>query len=75
MGHRGSKIGFDGIIGTDFDLKIIFPPSIRVRNVTFDRFLKIFGHFQNKKNQINVKNVIFSKPTKKRSEPVKKSKY
>ena len=43
MGHRGSTIGFDGIIGTEFDLKITFPPSIRVRNVTFDRFLKIFG--------------------------------
>ena len=42
MGHRGSKIGFDGIISTEFDLKITFPPSIRVRNVTFDRFLKIF---------------------------------
>ena len=42
MGHRGSKIDFNRIIGTDFDLKITFPTSIRVRNITFDRFLKIF---------------------------------
>ena len=66
MGHRGSKIGFDGIIGTDFDLKIIFPRSIRVRNVTFDRFLKIF--------EKKLENLFFSKSSKNHYEPVKNSK-
>ena len=52
MGHRASKINFNRIIGTDFDLKITFPMSIRVRNVTFDRFLKIFGYFLNFKKML-----------------------
>ena len=71
MGHRGSKIDFNRIIGTDFDLKITFPTSIRVRNITFDRFLKIFTKNREKKNG---ENMIFSKSPKNCFEPVKKSK-
>ena len=40
IGPRGTKIDYKGIILTDFDMKITFPTSIRVRNLIFDRFLK-----------------------------------
>ena len=59
MGHRGSKIDFNRIIGTDFDLKITFPTSIRVRNITFYRCLKIFEKAQ-KTNKQKVKTKTFS---------------
>ena len=42
MGHHGLKIDFSGIILGGFDPKITTPMSIRVRNLTFDQFLKIF---------------------------------
>ena len=51
MGHRGSKIGFSGINRDGFFMKITFPRSVCVRNITFDRFLKIF-----EKNRKNVEN-------------------
>ena len=41
MGPRGSKIDYDGTIRTVFDLKITFPTCVRVKNITFDQFLKI----------------------------------
>ena len=41
IGHRGSKIGFSGINRDGFLMKITFPRSVCVRNVTLDRFLKI----------------------------------
>ena len=69
MGHRGSKIGFSGINRDGFFMKITFPRSVCVKNITFDRFLKIF-----EKSLKNVKNYIFSKSSKNRSEPVKNSK-
>ena len=50
-------------------MKIMFQMSICVRNVTFDRFLKIF------KKTKNVENCIVSKSSKNHFEPVKKSKY
>ena len=43
---RGSKIDYDGTIRTVFDLKITFPTCVRVKNITFDQFLKIFTKFQ-----------------------------
>ena len=69
MGHRASKIGFSGINRDGFFMKITFPRSVCVRNITFDRFLKIF-----KKNKKCQKNIIFLKSSKNHSEPVKKSK-
>ena len=42
IGPRGLKIDYNGIIRTVFDPKITFPTCVRVKNVTFDRFLKIF---------------------------------
>ena len=42
MGHRGSKIGFSGINLDCFFMKITFPRSVCVKNITFDWFLKIF---------------------------------
>ena len=41
MGHRGSKIGFSGINRDGFFMKITFPMSVCVKNITFDQFLKI----------------------------------
>ena len=46
MGHRGSKIGFSGINRDGFFMKITFPSSVCVKNITFDRFLKIFEKYQ-----------------------------
>ena len=46
MGHRGSKIGFSGINRDGFFMKITFPRSVCVKNITFDRFLKIFVFFK-----------------------------
>ena len=66
MGRRGSKIGFSGINRDGFFMKITFPMSVCVKNITFDRFLKIFKK--------SVKTCIFSKSSKNRSEPVKNSK-
>ena len=63
MGPRASKIQDHGIILTDFDPKITFPTSIRVRNVTFDRFLKIFG--KKSKNRRKNRKIIFFKISKK----------
>ena len=54
MGPRGSKIDYDGTIRTVFDLKITFPTCVRVKNITFDQFLKIFTNFQK-----NVEKMIF----------------
>ena len=42
MGHHGSKIDFSGIILGGFDPKITIPMQIRVGNLTFEQFLKIF---------------------------------
>ena len=72
MGRCGSKIVFSGINRDGFFMKITFPRSDRVRNVTFDRFLKIFE--QNEHSQKHLEKMIFLKPPKNRSEPVKKSK-
>ena len=47
-----------GIILTDFDMKITFPTPIGVRNVTFDRFLKISGKNQKKSKKCR-KNSFF----------------
>ena len=58
MGSRTSKIDFSDFILDGFDPKITFPPSIRVRNITFDRFLKIFGNYEHFKK--NVEKMIFS---------------
>ena len=46
MGPRGSKIDYDGTIRTVFDLKITFPTCVRVKNITFDQFLKIFANYR-----------------------------
>ena len=46
MGRRASKIDFDRIILHGFGTKITFLMSIRTRNHTFDRFLKIFENFE-----------------------------
>ena len=70
MGHHGSKIDFSGIILGGFDPKITIPMQIRVRNLTFEQFLKIFKKMEN-----DEKKHVFSKPPENRSEPVKKSKY
>ena len=66
MGHHGSKIDFSGIILGGFDPKITIPMPIRVRNLTFDQFLKIF------RKQKITKKCFFSKSHENRSEPVKK---
>ena len=72
MGHRGSKIGFSGTNLDGFFMKITFSKSVCVRNVTFDRFLKIFKKSEIFKNMST--KLIFLKSSKNRSEPVKKSK-
>ena len=54
MGHHGSKIDFSGIILGGFDPKITIPMPIRVRNLTFEQFWKIF-----RKNTKMTKNVFF----------------
>ena len=36
IGHRGSKIGFSGINRDGFHMKITFPRSVCVKNITFD---------------------------------------
>ena len=45
MGPHASKMDLDGIILGGFDPKITILMSISVRNLTFDRFLKIFEKF------------------------------
>ena len=45
IGPRASKIDLNGIILGGFDPKITILMSISVRNLTFDRFLKIFEKF------------------------------
>ena len=55
MGRRGSKIGFSGINLDGFFMKITFSRSVCVRNVTFDRFLKIFkkiGNFRKREEKM-----------------------
>ena len=47
MGHRGLKIGSSGINRDGFFMKITFPRSVCVKNITFDRFLKIFDKLEN----------------------------
>ena len=58
MGSCTSKMDFSDFILDGFDPKITFPPSIRVRNIIFDRFLKIFGNYEHFKKNIE-KNVFF----------------
>ena len=71
----GSKIDYNGIIRTVFDLKITFPTCVCVKNSTFDQFLKIFiitsSKFQTKKN---VKQMFFPRSPNKCFEPVTKNK-
>ena len=47
MGHRGLKIVFAGLNRDGFFMKIMFPRSVCVKNITFDVFLKIFVFFKN----------------------------
>ena len=70
MGHRGSKIGFSGINRDGFFMKITFPSSVCLKNITFERFLKIFE--KNENIQKHVEKMVFLKSSKNRSEPVKK---
>ena len=72
MGHRGSKIGFSGINRDGFFMKIMFSRSACVRNVTFDRVLKIFGRGGKRERE---KEKSFFKIVKNQFEPVKKSEY
>ena len=65
MGSRTSKIDFSDFILDDFAPKITIPTSIRVRNLTFDQFLKIFGKFEKKKKIENCVKKHFFKIAKK----------
>ena len=57
MGPCLSKIAFSDLILDGFDQKITIPTSIRVRNHTFDQFLKILLNFDN--FQKNVEKMFF----------------
>ena len=48
IGPPAPKIRYTGIILTVFDPKNTFPTSVRVRNITFELFLQIFGNLQKK---------------------------
>ena len=56
MGPHGSKIQLNGIILCDFDPKITFSTSVRVRKFTFECFLRIFEILKEKSEKVKKRN-------------------